>query len=162
VSQQGIGGQKSTLTTLTADAGDDAPLFSYESWLTLAGSPFEATSLRFTVNHNLTAESRIRGAQVTGARQRLWDYLTEGNEMIEGNITISRKYAKDLQAACPAVDGEMVLSFVDACDDESGFIFTLDDVEILTQGRNIPQDGMGNFELSFNAKGIAVAAYVAP
>jgi hypothetical protein len=156
-SLQGIGGQKSTLTTLTADPGDDNPFFSYEAICTLAGSAFELKGFRFTVNHNLTPEYVIRGTSVSSARRRLWDYLTEGNEEISGSVILARKYSKDFQALCPAADGDLVLTLTEACDALNTFAITLEDVEFLSQARNMPADGYGTFELPFNAKGWSVA-----
>lgn len=156
-SLQGIGGQKSTLTNLTADAGDDNPMFSYEAVMTLAGEAFEVKGWRFNVNHNLTAESVVRGVQVAEARQRLWDYLTEGNEEISGQVILSRKYSKDMQALCPEVDGDMILTMTEGCDPTNTFAILMEEVEFLTQARNMPQQGYGTFELPFNAKGFDIS-----
>lgn len=162
-SLSGIGGQKSSITSLTAAAaaaGTDEPLMSYESILLLAGAAFEVKSFQFDVNHNLFQESVIRGTAAAAGRQRLWDYLTEGYEEITGRVTLARVHSKDFQAACPAVDGAMKLTLTPACAGVSPFYFELGAVEFLSQTRNMPSDGYGDFELPFNAKSLTIANVV--
>jgi hypothetical protein len=156
-SLQGIGGAKTTLTTLTADPGTSNPFMSYEAICTLADAAFEVRSFQFTVNHNLTPDYPIRGMAVSDAQLRLFTHLMEGNEEISGTVTLGRKYTKDFQAKCPAADGDLVLTLLEACDTSNNWSITLDDVEFLRQIRNMPAEGYGSFELPFNAKGIALA-----
>lgn len=159
-SLQGIGRQITTITSLTASAaaaGTEDPLLSYEAVVTLASSAFECHGFRISVNHNLEMESVIRGASVADAKLRLWDYLTEGNEEISGSITLARKYSKDMQAKCPANDGDLVITLTEACDAVNTFAITLDDLDFTNQVRNMPREGFGNFELNFVARGISIS-----
>ncbi len=155
-SLQGIGGQNSPSSSLVSDHDDTDPFISYESVFELDGNPFENKGFRFSVNHNLEMESRNRGARPVDARVRLWDYLTEGNEEISGSFTLPRAYSKDFQELCPAHDGDLEITMTGSCGSAEDFVIVLSDIEFLNQGRNMPQDGFGNFELPFNAKGISI------
>ncbi len=135
------------------DHDDTDPFISYEALFELDGAGFENKGFRFTVNHNLEVESRNRGTRPADARVRLWDYLTEGNEEISGSFTLPRKYVKDMQELCPAHDGDLEVTMTGSCGSAEDFVIVLTDIEFLTQGRNMPIDQFGNFELPFNAKG---------
>lgn len=159
-SLQGIGRQITTITSLTASAaaaGTEDPLFSYEAVVTLGGVAFECHGFRISVNHNLLMESVLRGASVADAKLRLWDYLTEGNEEISGSVTLARKYSKDMQAKCPANDGNLVISLTEACDATNAWTITVGSVDFTSQARSMPRDGHGNFELPFIGRSIAIA-----
>jgi hypothetical protein len=154
---QGIGRKKTALNTMVPDAGDSYPMMAWMTVTTIGGAAFENLSIRFNVNHNLNMETVNRGAAPVSGEERLWDYLTEGNEEIEGTVRVSRANATDFQAACPTEAGDVVIAIVDPCDGTRNFEITLSDVQFLRQIRNMPQQGWADFELPFNAKGWLVA-----
>lgn len=151
----GIGGQKTTGSGLAINAGTDDPQMAYASVTTLAGVALENLGIRFSVNHNLEVISVNRGAAVSDAKLRLWDYLIEGNEEISGSVSVPRVYAKDLQAKCPTNDGDIVITITNPCT-AATMVITLDDTDIIQQVRNMPMQGRGSFELSFVARGITI------
>lgn len=155
-SLQGIGGYKTDAAGLTAVVPTEVPFMSYEAVLTLASVAFEVKSFSMTVNHNLTTESVIRGAARTTAQQRLWDYMTEGHELIEFHINVARVYSKAMQAGCPGVDGSMVLTMTEVCTPSNTFAITMTGCEFLTQERSMPADGYGGFAISGNSKGFTI------
>jgi len=86
----GVGGLVSDLTTLDPADLAPAPFMSYEAVFTKGGSAYKLKNFSLSVDHNVAVETCIPGAAKTSFK-RGWDFQTEGQLNISGELT---RYAK--------------------------------------------------------------------
>jgi hypothetical protein len=109
-----VNGTGGLITALSAGAMSNIaadPLAWYEFSITRGGSAYDTVrSFRFSVNHNVDVQPTIRASPA--AFKRGWDFQTEGNIAVTGEITRFIRSGVDLQANTQA-GVAMVLAGVD-------------------------------------------------
>lgn len=155
----GIGGLITVLSGvggLVAAHLTGMPFISYEGVMLYNASAYEVKGFRTTINHNLEVEAVIAGAARTSGKKRMWDYLTEGREIITGSVTLGAASATSFQADNPAAGSNMSLALTDVASGAHTITIALTQVEFTGQTRQVPLDGYIGYELPFVAYGFNI------
>lgn len=96
-SVRGIGGAISPLSGVTPANIADSPIYSYEILTTRNGAAFPTKGFKISLNNNIRKVATLRGT-ARETFKRGWDYLTEGNVDVTGEITRYRSTGVNMQA----------------------------------------------------------------
>lgn len=153
----GAGGLITDLTTVAMAHLTETPMHAYEAVLTRGGAAEEATGFRFNVDHSVEVSSVIHGA-APSTFKRGWEYQTEGNEVITGEITRLKRATLDFQATTIS-DFSLVLACTDIVGGMSPNIITLTATGAKFGSERFAGtvDGLATFTTPFIAKAFTIA-----
>jgi hypothetical protein len=116
----------------------------------------ELLGIEFTVRNNLDALGVIAGSATTRDPERIWDYLEEGQEEIDGNL-IYHAYQAGVDAHACLIPTETPTLDLTSCEPASpdfSYTITFTDLKKVTDGIEVPVGGNIAFPVDFMAEAI--------